>query len=158
MMFLRTEDTALKNELDRAINILDENGTLGELRDTWITNLPANEEPSGSGMPVIEGARTVRVGVTGDYVSLDYMAADGRPAGFNVALLSEISELLEINFELVSIESQAKFSALQSRIIDVIFSQTYNQQIASLFSDRVIMTRSNFYGRWSLFPGEKVIT
>ena len=144
MMFLRAEDTALRNELDRAINILDENGTLGQLKDTWVTNLPATKEPSGSEMPKIEGARTVYVGVTGDYIPLDYMAADGRPAGFNVALLSEISELLEINFELVSIESQAKFSALQSRRIDVIFSQTYNQQVASLFSDRVIMTRSYF--------------
>jgi ABC-type amino acid transport substrate-binding protein len=144
MMFLRAEDTALKNELDRAITTLEENGTLGQLKDTWVTNLPATKEPSGSAMPVTEGARTVYVGVTGDYIPLDYMAADGRPAGFNVALLSEMSELLEINFELVSIESQAKFSALQSGRIDVIFSQTYNQQIASLFSDRVIMTRSYF--------------
>ncbi len=144
MMFLRAEDEALRNELNMAITALEENGTLGQLKDTWITNLPATKEPSGSEMPKIEGAKTVYVGVTGDYVPLDYMAADGRPAGFNVALLSEISELLKINIELVSIESQAKFSALQSGRIDVIFSQTYNQQLAALFSDRVIMTRSYF--------------
>ncbi len=144
MMFLRAEDSALKDMLDIAINALDENGTLDQLKDMWITNLPATNEPSSTEMPKIEGARTVYVGVTGDYVPLDYMAADGRPAGFNVALLTAISELLNINIELVSIESQAKFSALQSKRIDVIFSQTYNQQLAALFSDRVIMTRPYF--------------
>ncbi len=144
MMFLRAEDVALKDELDMAINALDENGTLSQLVDMWVTNLPATNEPSSSEMPIIEGARTVYVGVTGDYLPLDYIAADGRPAGFNVALLTAISQLLNINFELVSIESPAKFSALQGKRIDVIFSQSYNQQIASLFSDKFVMTRSYF--------------
>jgi ABC-type amino acid transport substrate-binding protein len=155
MMFLRAEDTTLKNDLDMAISTLDANGTLAQLKEIWITNLPASNEPSSSEMPKIEGARTVYVGVSGDYSPLDYIAADGRPAGFNVALLSEIADLLKINFELVSIESQAKYSALYSKRIDVIFSQIYNQQIASLFSDKTVMTRSFFSDNVGFFLVKK---
>ena len=144
VMFLRSEDSLFRNDLDSAITILRDNGSLKQLEDTWITNLPVTNEPSNMEMTKLEGARTVYVGVSGDYTPLDYMAADGRPAGFNVAFLSEIGKLLKINFELVSIESQAKYSALLSKKIDLIFSQTYNKDVSSLFVNKFARTQSYF--------------
>lgn len=106
-------------------------------------------------MAKTEGAKTVFVGITGDYTPLDYIAADGRPAGFNVAFLSEISKLLHINFELVSLETQAKFQALRSKKIDVVFSQTYNEQMAALFGDKMVRTMPYFSDKGRCFIVKK---
>ena len=121
IMAVRLEDQRLKAELDSAITILKENGTLKMLEEEWVTNLPATNEPSNNKVAKIEGAKTIYVGVSGDYPPLDYVAADGLPAGFNVAILSEIGKHLNVNFEFVSMETQARFAALSSKKIDVIF-------------------------------------
>lgn len=146
VMSFRSEDLKLKNDIDSVITILQGNGILKQLEDTWITNLPATDEPSFKELPIIDGANTIRVGVTGDYTPLDYIAADGRPAGYNVALLSEIAKILAINFEFVSLEAQAKFSALGSKKIDVVFCQTYNDELAPLFSDKTILSKPYYTG------------
>jgi ABC-type amino acid transport substrate-binding protein len=121
VMMLRSEDRSLKDNLDKAITTLRGNGTLKRLEDEWVTNLPADKDPISLGFPKIEGAKTIYVGVCGDYIPLDYIAANGRPAGYNVALLTEVGKLLNINFEFVSIETQARFAALSSKKIDLIF-------------------------------------
>jgi polar amino acid transport system substrate-binding protein len=121
VMAVRSEDKQLQEDLDKAITTLRENGTLKKLQDEWITNLTANNEPTNKEIPKIAGAKTIYVGVTGNEPPLDFIAADGRPAGFNVALLTEIGKLLNINFEVVSVESQARFTALSSKKIDVVF-------------------------------------
>lgn len=145
IMFLRSEEKTFKYELDSAITILQDNGVIKQLEDKWITNLPATDEPSNKEMPKIEGARTVYVGVSGDVTPLDYIAADGKPAGYNVALLTEIGKLLNINFELVSIETQAKITALGSKKIDLIFCQiNINDQVNSKAGDKFIGTKPYF--------------
>jgi len=121
VMALRSEDTQLKDDLDKAIATLQENGKLKSLEDEWVTNLPAANEPANKSADPIPGAKTVYVGVCGDYAPLDYIAANGRPAGFNVALLNELGQLLKVNFEFVSLESQARFTALSAKKIDLIF-------------------------------------
>ena len=121
VMAVRTEDFKLKAMLDSAIIILRDKGTISALEQEWITNLPAENEPTFNEIPVIEGAPSYYVGVTGDLPPLDYVASDGFPAGFNVALLSEIGKILNVNFKFVSLETQARFTALASKKIDVIF-------------------------------------
>jgi ABC-type amino acid transport substrate-binding protein len=101
-----------------AIRAMKADGTLDKLTEKWITNLPAGKEPSGEAMPVIKGAETIKVGISGDAPPLDYIAADGIPGGFNVAVLSEISRRANLNIELVTVNSNARFSALQSGKID----------------------------------------
>jgi polar amino acid transport system substrate-binding protein len=122
IMAVRKEDQKLKEDLDSAITILQTNGTMKALIDKWINNFPANNEPSNNEIAKIEGANTLYVGVCGDYPPLDYIAANGHPAGYNVALLSEIGKILKINFEFVSMENEARFAALSSKKIDVIFT------------------------------------
>jgi polar amino acid transport system substrate-binding protein len=121
IMAVRTEDKNLKASLDSAINILINNGKVAAIEQEWITNLPAENEPTFTEISKIKGAVTYYVGVAGDMVPLDYVADDGRPAGFNVALLSEIGKILKVNFEFVSLEMQARFTALLSKKIDIIF-------------------------------------
>lgn len=144
IMIVRNENQSLRDSLDLALATLQENGTLAALADKWITNLPASNEPVSEKIPVIEGAKTYYVGVTGNYTPLDYIAADGKPAGFNVALMSELSKMLNINIEFVPLEAQAKFPSLYSKKIDIIFSQFYTQQIASLINssnDKFVFTK-----------------
>lgn len=123
MMAVRSEDQQLKADLDKAITTLKENGTLKALEEKWITNLPTDNEATNNEIQKNAEAKTVYVGVSGDFVPLDYIAADGRPAGYNVALLNEVGKLINVNFEFVSIENQARFAALSSKKIDVIFTQ-----------------------------------
>ena len=130
VMGVRTEDSQLKDDLDKAITALKDNGTLKRLEDEWVTNLPVNNEPASKDIPKIDGAKTIYVGVCGDFLPLDYIAANGRPAGYNVALLSEIGKLLKINFEFVSIETQARFAALGSKKIDLIFCNLEGNTVA----------------------------
>ena len=121
VMALRNDNEDLRDQINGAIKTLEENGKLAELQDKWINNLPVDSEPSLNKIEKINGAKTYYVGVSGDVPPLDYIAVDGRAAGYNVALMSEISQLLNVNFEFVSVENQARFAALQGRKIDIIF-------------------------------------
>ena len=80
------------------------------------TTLPAAE--SFASFP---GAETVKVAVTGDLPPLDMIAPDGRPIGYNTAVLSEIGRRMGVNIELVNIDSGARTSALMSGRVDAVF-------------------------------------
>ena len=116
---LREEDVDLKNSFDAAIASMKTDGSLDALIEKYINN------PSDSPQPVeiskIDGAETIKVGVTGDLPPLDLVLADGTPAGFNTAVLAEISRRIGKNIELVHIDSGARASALTSKVVDVIF-------------------------------------
>ena len=135
VMAVRSSDQKLKTDLDSAIAVLQGNGSLKLLEDKWINNLPVNSEPAFEEIPKINGSNTFYVGVSGDFAPLDYIASDGRPAGYNVALLAEIGKILKVNFEIVSIETQAKFVALESKKIDAVFFHWTGGQISRFFND-----------------------
>ena len=133
IMVVRKEDGALRDELNRVMGTLKESGRLEAIESEWITNLPLTGEPANIGKMNSAGARTIRVGVSGDFPPLDYIAADGRPAGFNVAFMSEIGTQLDIKFEFISVEAAARFTALASGKIDVIFFHFKSDQEPDLF-------------------------
>ena len=117
-MAVRSEDTDLYQILQEGIQTLRENGSLDALIDTYITNISV----SGSAEDAqTEGETSYVVGVTGDLPPLDYVAADGTPAGFNVALMNAIAEELNVSFTFVQVDADARLSALSSERIDVIF-------------------------------------
>lgn len=72
-------------------------------------------------------AETVKIAVTGDMPPIDYVAADGTPAGFNTALLAEIGRRLKVNIELVSINAGARAAALSSGRADGVFWFWYDK-------------------------------
>lgn len=115
----RAEDVDLKNSLDTAINAMKADGTLDALIEKFIRN--SSTTPTAVAMPHFDGAKTIRVGITGDLPPLDLVLADGTPAGFNTAVLAEIANRLHENVELIQVDSSARAVALTSGEVDVIF-------------------------------------
>lgn len=114
---MQEKDAELRDEFDQAITAMLEDGVLAALAAVvWESGEPAAVE-----MPMIEGAETIKVGVTGDLPPFDFMDASGKPAGYNTAILAEISKRINKNIELVSIDSASRALALTSGSIDVVF-------------------------------------
>ena len=106
--------------LNNAIKAMKEDGTL----DTLIQNeLKAyiNSDPTPKDLPHFDGAKTIKIGVTGDIPPMDYVAANGKAAGFNIALLAEIATRAQVNIELVQIETASRPMALSSNKVDAVF-------------------------------------
>jgi len=113
--FLMTEEhTALRDEFNQAIAGMKEDGTLDALKAS-IMDLDKVE------IAKIDNAETIRVGVTGDLPPIDYVDEEGIPAGFNTAVLSEISKRTGKNIELISIDAGARSIALSQEEVDVVF-------------------------------------
>ena len=115
-MAVRSEDTELHQLLQEGIQTLRKDGTLDKLIETYITNISVSDSGEDT-----QKEKTYVVGVTGDLPPLDYVAADGVPAGFNVALMNAIGEALDVSFTFVQVDADARLSALSSGKIDVIF-------------------------------------
>ncbi|MCR5526383.1 MAG: transporter substrate-binding domain-containing protein [Lachnospiraceae bacterium] len=107
--------------LNEAIKGLQEDGTLDKLKAEYIDDSGSRELPEPEALPVIEGADTYKVIITGDVPPMDYVTADGEAAGYNIALLSAISKKANINFELVTSATGSKVTALQSGKADILF-------------------------------------
>ena len=117
---LRADETTLKQDFDAAINEMKSDGSLDSLIKTYITDLGDNEPPTVE-FPRFDGANTVKIAVTGDLPPLDLISPDGKPAGFNTAMLAAISRRIGKNFELVQVDSGARAAALTSNQVDVVF-------------------------------------
>ena len=118
---VRKDDAQLKADLDKVIDEMKSDGTLDKLINEYITNVDKGKTPPKVEIPMTDGAPTIKVGITGDLPPLDYVSADGQPAGFNTAMLAEIAKRLGRNIEVVDIDSGARASALSSKFIDVVF-------------------------------------
>ncbi len=120
-MAYRKTDTALGDEINAALAELKANGTLDALKEKYVTNLSSDTQQAGTKFDGIPGAKTVYVGISGDFAPLDYTAADGSPAGYSLEVLSLLSKKLNVNFEIVSLHNDAKYIALLSNKIDIFF-------------------------------------
>lgn len=118
---VRKDDTQLKADLDKILDEMKADGSLDKLINDYITNVEKGKTPPAVEIPTTEGAETIKVGVTGDLPPLDLILADNSPAGFNTAMLAEISKRLDKNIQPVQIESGARAAALSSKLIDVVF-------------------------------------
>lgn len=127
-MAMEEKSAAQVEEINAAIQAMKEDGTLDKLIKENITDL-GGADPIATPLPMIDGAETLKVAVTGDMPALDVILADGTPAGFNVAFLGELGKRINKNFELVSVEAGARGAALSSGQVDVLFwvLGTYDQ-------------------------------
>ena len=119
--FRKDDDPALRNKFNEALLSMKADGTLAILRAKYIDE-PGLDDPE----PVKFGKydnidTTIKVAVTGDLPPIDFIAADGTPAGFNTAVIAEIAKRLKINVELVNIDSGARAASLASKRTDVVF-------------------------------------
>ena len=118
---VRKGDTMLKNDLNKAIKEMTNDGTLIKLSKQYIIEIKGGTEPPAVEISEIEGADTIKVAVTGDLPPFDMISADGTPTGFSTAVLSEVSKRIGKNIELISIDSGARASILSSNGADVVF-------------------------------------
>ena len=117
---LEKNDELLK-KINEAIERLSEDGTIDALAKQYIDPLEHDSDPAPEAIPTIEGADTIRVVVTGDLPPLDYVTADGKPAGFNVAMLAALSKEIHTNIELVLSDAGARSAMLTSGRADAVF-------------------------------------
>lgn len=118
---VRNDNTQLKDDLNKVVGEMKADGTLDKLVTECITNVNKGQAPPKVDIPTLDGADTIKVGVTGDLPPLDLILPDNSPAGFNTAMLAEIAKRLDRNVEVVQIESGARATALKSKFIDVVF-------------------------------------
>ena len=118
---LRKGDTVLQNELNKAIKSMITDGKLANLAKQYITDLKDGSDPPAVPITQIEGAETIKVAVTGDLPPFDLVLADGTPVGYSTAVLSEISQRIGKNIEIIDVDSVARASILTSKGADVVF-------------------------------------
>ena len=118
---LRDDETELRDSLNKVIEEMQSDGTLDRLTKEYITDISVEKDPPAVELPHFDSADTIKVAVTGDLPPLDYVGADGKPAGFNTAVLAEIGNRMLKNIEIVNIDSGARAAALTSNQVDVIF-------------------------------------
>ena len=118
---MREEDVELRNEFDNAISTMIADGTLSALVKKYIAEINFRQTPPVFKLPEFYNDTMIKIGVTGDLPLFDYIRPDGIPAGFNTAILAEISRRIEKNFVLVQVSSGARAVALASGKVDVIF-------------------------------------
>lgn len=118
---MRETDKDLYNQVDDAVKKMRDDGTLNKFQKEFITDLKPGDEPAAVEFEKFDDADTIKVAVTGDLPPLDLILADGTPAGFNTAVLSELGKRLHKNIELVQIESSARAAALESKRVDISF-------------------------------------
>ena len=120
--FLLMEDRAeLRDLFNAAITGMKADGTMDRLIREQIDDLIDGGEIKPIALPKIDGAETIRVAVTGALPPMDYVAADGTPAGFNTAVLAEIGQRTGKNIELVVVDSLGRAAALASGVVDAVF-------------------------------------
>jgi len=120
-MMMKEEDTDIHQKFNDAIVELKEDGVIDELIEAHIKSHTDGSDPKPVDIPVIDGAATIKVAVTGDVPPIDFVAADGTPAGFNMALLAEIAKKVKVNIEIVQVDTSARVAALTSGRADVLF-------------------------------------
>ena len=113
-------NTTLQKDFNRAIAAMKKDGTLAKLERDYITDLGA-EQPERAEFQTFKGAATIKAAVTGDRPPIDYIGADGLPAGYNTAILAEIGRRLKRNIRLISVDAGGRSAALSSERADVVF-------------------------------------
>ncbi len=114
------ENRELCDRFSKAVEAMEEEGKIGLLTRDFITG-PAAGNPTKVKFEKFDGAETINVAVTGDMPPIDYVGADGEPAGFNTAILSEIGRRLHVNINVVNIETGARATALKTGRVNAVF-------------------------------------
>lgn len=114
------DNTGLRDKFSQAVTAMRDDWTLSALEGMYLAS-PGRNAPNPVEFAKFDGAMTITAAVTGDIPPVDYMTADGTPAGFSTAVLAEIGKRLGVNIRLMSVESGARSAALASGRADVVF-------------------------------------
>lgn len=111
----------LRDDINRALVEMRNDGILKELVDEQIEGVIAGGEMVPVALPVTDSDEVLKIAVTGALPPMDYVGADGSPAGFNTAVLAELGRRLDKNIEIVVVDSVGRAAALSSGAVDVVF-------------------------------------
>ncbi|MDO4731228.1 MAG: transporter substrate-binding domain-containing protein [Clostridia bacterium] len=126
-MVTLTENKEVYDLLNENIKQLKADGTMQALIDNSLTAYIQKDPEPTQAQPHYEGAKTIKIGLTGDLPPMDFVTPDGDFAGFNVELLSEIARREQVNIEYVKVNSGDRKKYLQRGSVDAVFwSRTVN--------------------------------
>lgn len=127
------DNPELAKAFNKTINEMKSDGTLINLQGKYIMGLntammgemaisdPTTNVPDPVVFRKFDGAKEIKVAVTGDLPPIDYIDPNGSPEGFNAAILAEICGRLGVNVKLINIDSGARASMLASGRADAVF-------------------------------------
>ena len=118
-MVLPEGNEALQEELDKAIYVLHQDGTLKAMTVAYID---ADEPLSLYRTTTASGKKTLYVGVTGTLPPIDRFDENGVPCGFSVAFLEAVEKRTGYHFQLVPIGNEDAFALLNSGKVDLLFA------------------------------------
>ena len=116
---MKDDKTALRDEFDKAISDMKSDGTLNKLIKNYINEGVFTEQKEVEFNNTY--GDTLKIAVTGSLPPMDFVAPDGKFAGFNTAILAELGNRLKKNIELVQVDSMGRAAALSSGRVDVVF-------------------------------------
>ncbi len=134
--FLKERNYLLWHDFNRILNLMQQDGTLDGFNARYLAN-PGKDEPESVKFDLFPDAPTIKIAVTGDMPPIDYVAQDGKAAGFNAVILAEIGRRMEINIELIDINAGARNTTLISGRADGVFwyiTDTFDKPEGILFS------------------------
>lgn len=114
------KNAELMKKFNDALAGMKKDGTLAILEKAYVNNYGLTEKPELI-FENFDGAETITVALTGDLPPVDYVDADGVPAGFNVAVLAEIGRRLNVNIKTIQVDTGARLVALTSGRADAAF-------------------------------------
>lgn len=114
------KNAELVKRFNEALAAMTKDGTLAILEKAYINNYGLNERPAVK-FENFDDVETITVAVIGDLPPIDYVDAGGTPAGFNVAVLAEISRRLHVNIRTIQVETGARLAAMTSGRADAAF-------------------------------------
>ena len=145
MGFLKQNNDVLRNEVNQALATIKQNGRLAKIIEDTLEQ-PSIVPTSQAEFKNFPGARTLKVAVTGDIPPIDYVSAEGKPAGFNTELIAAIAEVMKVNIEFITIDSSARSAALASKRADIVFwYQSYDNTSKQFDIPDNIMTSYSYY-------------
>ena len=146
----REDNKTLRDKFNEALTTLRENWRLATLEGLYIAS-PSRNDPEPVKFEHFDGAETIKIAITGDLPPIDFIAADGTPAGFNTAVLAEVGNILRMNIELVNVEAGARTAALASGRADVVFWYEVNRDSEQQYDAPAGVILSTPYYEWNNF-------
>ncbi len=147
----REDSRELRDKFNEALKELRDNWILQSIEGVYTASVGISGEPEPIEFEKFDGAEAIKVAVTGDLPPIDYVAADGTPAGYNAAVLAEISSYLKRPIKLVNVDAGARTSSLVSGRSDVVFWYEVNTSATEQEDVPEGVILSDAYYRWNKF-------
>ncbi len=144
---LRESDEPLRDQFNDAIANMKADGTMDRLVREQILDPVDKGTLKSVKMPKFPNSGPIKVAVTGDLPPMDYVGTDGQPAGFNTAVLAEISTRIGRTIEISVVDSIGRASGLSSGTVDAVFwarASTEASRIAGLSKEQLAKEKEDF--------------